>query len=71
MNWFEELCRNVGLMVHNVKHPDSPTGIAPPENTQPTHHTEIVSKTVQERKLDENTTLRRTTIDEVEIKRGP
>jgi hypothetical protein len=60
MNWFEELCRNVGLMVHNVKHPDG----KPPEVNQ----TQLVSRNVQEQQISPTTTLRRTTIEEIEIK---
>jgi hypothetical protein len=60
MNWFEELCRNVGLMVHNVKHPDG----KPLEVNQ----TQIVNRTVQEQQISPTTTLRRTTIEEIEIK---
>lgn len=56
MNWFHQLCRNMGLMVHNIKHPDAAT------NRQ-------VSRKVEEKKIDETTTLRRTTIEEIEIKR--
>ena len=70
MNWFEQLCRNVGLMVHNAQHPETPKGLPNPPQSSDLTHTQLVNKTVQERKLDENITLRRTTIDEVEIKRG-
>jgi len=56
MNWFHQLCRNMGLMVHNIKHPDAGTK-------------RQVSRQVEEKKIDETTTLRRTTIEEIEIKR--
>jgi hypothetical protein len=57
MSWFTQLCRNVGLMVHNIKHPDGPVQTT-------------VKKTVEEMKIDETTTLRRTTIEEVEVRRN-
>jgi hypothetical protein len=63
MNWFEELCRNVGLMVHNVKHPEP----RPPQANQ----THVVNRTVQEQQISPTTTLRRTTIEEIEIKHPP
>ena len=63
MNWFEELCRNIGLMVHNVKHPDA----KPPAVNQ----TQVISTTVQEKQISPTTTLRRTTIEEIEIKHPP
>jgi hypothetical protein len=57
MNLFHQLCRNLGLMVHNVRHPDGPV------------QTQVVNKTVQETRVDETTTLRRTTIEEIEVRR--
>ena len=62
MGWFTKFCRNAGLMVHNVKQ----------QTKQPQSQTKKkeVSRQTEEKKLDEKTTLRRTTIDEVEIKRG-
>ena len=59
MSWFEQLCRNVGLMVHNIKHPDGPV------------EKKVVNKTVEEMQVDETTVLRRTTIEEIEIQREP
>ena len=53
MGMFAKLCRNLGLMVHNVKHPD--------------HEHRVVNKKVEEEKRG-NLTLRRTTIEEIEIK---
>lgn len=55
MNWFEKICRNAGLMVHNIKHP---------------HDSErkIVRREVEEEKRGD-LTLRRTTIEEIEIKK--
>jgi hypothetical protein len=58
MNWFESMCRNVGLMVHNIQHPEGAV------------EKKIVNKTVEEKKINETTILRRTTIEEVEIQRN-
>jgi hypothetical protein len=59
MNLFHQLCRNLGLMVHNIKHPDGEVQKL------------VVNKTVEEERMDEKTTLRRTTIEEIEIRREP
>jgi hypothetical protein len=56
MAWFPTLCRNLGRTVHNVVHPD-----ATPPRKQPVHHS------VEEKQLSPTVTLRRTTIDEIEI----
>lgn len=52
MGTFAQLCRNLGLMIHNVKHPG--------------HEHKVVSKKVEEEKRGD-ITLRRTTIEEIEI----
>ncbi|MEX2673014.1 MAG: hypothetical protein WD294_12995 [Phycisphaeraceae bacterium] len=52
MKWFNDLCRNLGLMVHNIKHPEG-------------KHSEVVKKETQETRRG-NVTLRRTTIEEIE-----
>ena len=57
MGWFTKLCRNVGLMVHNVKHPDR-------------SERQVIRKDVEEKQVDEKVTLRRTTIEEIEVKKG-
>lgn len=51
-------------MVHNAKHPD-----APPEATG--HTQREVSRTVEEEQIDSSTTLRRTTIEEIEVRQNP
>lgn len=58
MAWFQKLCNNVGLMIHNA--------------TKPLRKSDkqVVKKTVEEEKVNETTTLRRTTIEEIEIKKG-
>jgi len=58
MGWFTKFCRNAGLMVHNLKQSGR-------DDTQKKE----VSRQTEETKLDEKTTLRRTTIDEVEVRR--
>ena len=55
MGWVTDLCRNVGLMVHNVRHPDA-------------SHRTIVRKDVHEEDRGD-VTLRRTTIEEIEFKK--
>ena len=64
MNFFEEICRNLGLMFHNIKHPDQPAGILP------TAHRQQISHIVEEQKISPTMTLRRTTIDEIEISKS-
>ncbi len=57
MNWFTKLCRQTGLMVHHITKPVD-AGAQRKE----------VNRKVEETKIDKTTTLRRTTIDEIEIK---
>lgn len=56
MPWFQKICRTAGLTLHNVMQPS--------KDAQRT----TVSKKVEEEKLSETTTLRRTTIEEIEIR---
>lgn len=53
MNWLERLSRNAGLMIHHVMHPG--------HTKQPIH------QKVEEKKLNDTVTLRRITIDEIEV----
>ncbi|MHB1157423.1 MAG: hypothetical protein ACYC26_11385 [Phycisphaerales bacterium] len=53
MGTFAQLCRNLGLMIHNVKHPG--------------REHKVVRKEVHEEKRGD-ITLRRTTIEEIEIR---
>ena len=62
MPWFQKLCRNAGLAIHNVTKPVKDD--AKKKTTQVTKHE------VEEEKIDENITLRRTTIEEIEMKPG-
>jgi len=57
MGWFHKICRDMGLMVHNIRHPDGDKA-----------QRREVSRTTEEKRQGD-VTLRRTTIDEIEIKR--
>ena len=59
MPWFQKLCRNAGLAVHAV------TQAGEGSNKQ------TVKRTVEERKVNENVTVRRTVIEEIEYKQSP
>lgn len=59
MPWFQQICRNLGLTVHNVMHPDE----APAQKR-------TVNRTVEEEQVSDTVTLRRTTIEEVEFKQA-
>lgn len=58
MPWFQKLCRNLGRTVHNVVHPDG----------KPAQKKQTVRKTVEEQEFSDTVTLRRTTIEEVEVR---
>lgn len=60
MNWLERLSRNLGLMVHHIKHPEA--------SSESQSSVTQVSKKVEEKAISPTTTLRRTVIEEVEIK---
>jgi hypothetical protein len=55
MGWFTKGCRNAGLMIHHLVNP-------PPQE-----HKQTISHKVEEEKVNETITLRRTTIEEVEV----
>jgi hypothetical protein len=61
MNWFGKICRNTGLMVHHIIEPLRNDSI-----TTTRHHE--VKRTTAEKQIDQNVTLRRTTIDEIEMR---
>lgn len=63
MPWFQKLCRNVGLAVHHVKHPES-------GGEQGKLRKQTLTHTVEQEQLSDRVTLRRTVIEEVEIKPG-
>ena len=54
MAWFQKLCRRSGLLVHDVLHAGEKR--------------RVVKQKVEEKQVDEQVTLRRTTIEEIEIK---
>lgn len=58
-NWFTRFCYSAGKTIHEIAKPAP--GNKPSQKT-------TVNKKVQEKKVNENVTLRRTTIDEIEIK---
>lgn len=57
MGLFTQLCRNTGLMIHHIIKP----------NVDSAQKREV-SRTVQEKQVSATTTLRRTTIEEIEVK---
>jgi hypothetical protein len=58
MNWFHLTCRRLGLMVHHMAQPLKGT------------RKQVVSRRVEEKKIDENLTLRRTTVEEIELRQN-
>lgn len=60
MPWFSQLCRNLGLTVHHLRHPEG----------KPLAKQTVVRE-VEEERVSETVTLRRTTIEEVEVKPPP
>lgn len=63
MSWFQKFCRNAGLMVHGIKQPIK-------QDRAQRGTKEVVRHEVEEEQLDEHVTLRRTTIEEIETRRG-
>ena len=53
MPWFQKLCRQTGLALHGVMRPANKAE---------------VRRTVEEKQVNEHITLRRTTIEEIELK---
>ena len=56
MGWFTNLCRNLGLMVHHIRHPESGE-----------RRTKTVDKRTEERREENGVIVRRTTIEEIEF----
>ena len=56
MGWFETFCRNAGEVIGLI--------IKPVKRTGP----RILNKAVEEKKVSPTVTLRRTTVEEVEVK---
>lgn len=63
MGWFEKLCRRSGLMIHHVAD----------ATKKPVSRTERreIGREVDEREAEPGVTLRRTTIDEIELREPP
>ena len=59
MNWFIRLCRNTGLTIHHIVKPVRDDTLK-----------REVSRNTEEKKISGTVTLRRTTIDEIEVKKG-
>lgn len=57
MPWFQKLCRRTGLALHGVMRPQD-------------KRRQEVKRTVEEEQVSETVTLRRTTIEEVEIRKA-
>ena len=57
MGWFTRICRNTGLMIHHAATPIK-------------GEKRVVSHETQEQKVNDTVTLRRTTIEEIEVKPG-
>ena len=60
MGLFGKLCRNTGLLVHGI--------MQPIRDDRGKSRTREVKRTVEEEKVSPTTTLRRTTIEEIEVK---
>ncbi len=60
MPWFQTLCRQAGLAVHKITTPESQRGVTTTE----------VSHAVEESSPEPGVTLRRITIEEIEIRPG-
>ena len=59
MGWFTRLCRNTGLMIHHATMP-----------LRKSKHQMVMNEKIEEDRVSDNITLRRTTIDEIEWKGG-
>ncbi len=55
MPWFQQLCRHTGLTIHHLIHPSAPRKVQ-------------TKRTVEEEQANNRIVLRRTTIEEVEIR---
>ncbi|MEM1356326.1 MAG: hypothetical protein AAGH88_15735 [Planctomycetota bacterium] len=64
MSWFQKLCRNAGLMVHGIKQPIKQ------DAEKRGNAKQIVKHEVQQQRIEPNVTLRRTTIEEIEVSPG-
>ena len=69
-DWFGKLCRNMGLMLHNVRDPERDPEKGQGDADQEQVHTEEVRRTTEEKQVSPTTILRRTTIEEIEVRPG-
>jgi hypothetical protein len=60
MGLFARLCRNTGLMIHGI--------VQPIREEQAKTQKRELKRTVEEEKVSPTTTLRRTTIEEIEVR---
>jgi len=60
MGWLQQLCRNTGLMLHNIAKPIK-------DDAKEKTNAKVIKHEVEEETVGENLTLRRTTIEEIEI----
>ena len=58
MGWFERFCRNAGLTIHHIVRP------------VPKGDRREMSRKVKQKKVNDTVTLRRTTIEEIEVKKS-
>ncbi len=64
MSLFRQLCRNTGLMIHGI--------MQPIREEKAKSRKQELKRTVEEEKVSPTTTLRRTTIEEIEVRHpGP
>jgi len=57
MGWLNKLCRNTGLMIHNAVDPYDEK-----------KNRKVVSKKIESKQISPSVTLRKTTIEEVQVK---
>ncbi|MFA9477311.1 hypothetical protein ACERK3_03270 [Phycisphaerales bacterium AB-hyl4] len=57
MTWFTRLCRQTGLTIHHIVKP-----------VKDDNRKRELNRKVEEKKVNDSVTLRRTTIDEIEIR---
>ncbi|MEX2672927.1 MAG: hypothetical protein WD294_12555 [Phycisphaeraceae bacterium] len=60
MTWFNRLCRNAGLTIHHIAKP-----------VKDDKQKREINRMVEQRTVNRNITLRRTTIDEIEVRPDP
>lgn len=66
MAWFPRLCRSTGLMIHAIIKP--PPGRSA-SGSGASRHRHEVRRDVEQKQISPTVTLRRTTIEEIEVKK--